>query len=138
MRKETDPKYRLYGRTTIWQGCHVRKSDSVAPYQDLISASLSQRLARALFISRVFKTNPLGYCWDSSDEDSKKHFGLIYQIYIDNQHTATDLKKKEFRKQRGHGLAGEFRPVDDLIQNQDDIQLESWSRAILPVIKARV
>jgi hypothetical protein len=42
-----------------------------------------------------------------------------------------DLRKKEFRRQRGHGLMGQFVPVAELVARQDDLNLESWSQTIL-------
>jgi predicted NUDIX family phosphoesterase len=129
-RKENDPKYRLYGKTTIWQGCHVGKREGVS-IRDLLLEELRDRIARSLFLSRVFPTELLGYCWDATDPHSSRHFGFVFRMEIDNPHTAADLRKKEFRKKRGHGWVGQFDAVSDLRSNQDPLNLETWSRAIL-------
>ena len=130
-RKETDPKYRLYGKTTIWQGCHVTKKEDADPAA-LLRPALMDRVSRSLFLSRVFPVKLLGYCWDPNDPGSSRHFGVIHRIDINNPHTAADLKKKEFRKQRGHGWIGQF--VDDwqgLVDGIEELNIESWSQAIL-------
>ncbi|MGH8609270.1 MAG: hypothetical protein ACREX9_18210 [Gammaproteobacteria bacterium] len=129
-RKETDPKYRLYGKNSIWQGCHVSRREGVH-VSDLIEKALLERLARSLFLSRVFPIKPLGYCWDRDDPSSGRHFGLIYEVEINNPHTAVDLRKKEFRKQRGHGWSGKFDEWSMLAECVEEPSLESWSRAIL-------
>lgn len=129
-RKETDPKYRLYGKATIWQGCHVseRKGEKIP---EGLKSVLQERISRSLFLSRVFPVEALGYCWDRDDPLSSQHFGLIHRIHIDNPHTAIDLKKKEFRKRRGHGLIGTFESIPDIRKNLEKLQLESWSRSII-------
>jgi len=129
-RKDTDIKYRLYGKATIWQGCHVSRKDS-GSLEKLLEEAILERVSRSLFLSHVFPIEPLGYCWDKEDEISSRHFGAVYGIQIDNRSTIIDLKKKEFRRRRGHGLTGEFLDWRQLAQ--DDVQgmLESWSRAIV-------
>jgi predicted NUDIX family phosphoesterase/thymidylate kinase len=130
-RKEADPKYRLYGKATIWQGSHVSKRNGLS-IPDLLKVTLQERISRALFVSRVFRTESLGYCWDRDDPGSSQHFGLVHRIEIDNPHTAVDLKQKEFRKKRGHGMLGKFVDLQDLQgKGQDELSLESWSRTIL-------
>jgi len=132
-RKETDPKYRLYGKTTIWQGCHVAKQEGMS-IPELLETALRERVSRSLFLSRVFPTDTIGYCWDREDPKGSRHFGVIYRIHIDNPHTAVDLRKKEFRKQRGHGLIGQFADLQQLVASRDELSLETWSRAILETL----
>jgi hypothetical protein len=47
-RKEQDPKYRLYGRTTIFQAVHVAQKDALAG-QSLLKQALQDRIMRSLF-----------------------------------------------------------------------------------------
>lgn len=129
-RKEADPKYRLYGKTTIWQGTHVTKQDA-ASTSHLIKSALADRISRDLFVSREFPTEAIGYCWDRDDKNSSPHFGLIYEITIDNPDTAVDLRKKAFRKRRGHNLSGQFLSVQQLVESEKQLDLESWSTTIL-------
>jgi len=129
-RKENDRKYRLYGKATIWQGCHVPKLKE-GSLEEIIKNSLLDRVSRSLFLSRVFPIKSLGYCWNKNDSSSRRHLGVVYRIDIDNIHTAIDLKKKEFRKQRGHGLFGRFEKWQNLVKNGKKLDLESWSRTIL-------
>ncbi len=133
-RKESDPKSRLYGRTTIWQGCHVPRQ-GVLDMPDLLKTTLLNRISGSLFLSRVFPIEPLGYCWDRDNENSNRHFGVGYRIDINNPFTAMDLRKKEFRKRRGYGLIGQFAERQALAAKQDELNLESWSRAILRGVK---
>ncbi len=135
-RKDNDPKYRLYGKTTIWQGCHVSKRERT-DIPELLKNSLMERVSRSLFLSRLFPIDTLGYCWDRDDPTSR-HFGMVYRIQIDNPHTAVDLKKKEFRKKRGHGLAGQFADWQQLVNSRDQLDLESWSKTILGAVKALI
>jgi len=134
-RKETDPKYALYGRTTIWQGCHVTRAGG-SDTEALLRGSLQERVSRSLFLSRVFPIEPLGYCWDREGPHSSRHFGVVYRIRIDNPHTAVDLRKKEFRKRRGQGMIGRFDDIGELVAKQDELNLESWSRAILTHLRS--
>jgi len=129
-RRESDPKYRLYGKTTIWQGCHVPQQESIE-MADLLAGALSERVSKSLFLSRVFQSSPLAYCWDDSNPESSRHFGVVYKITIDNPHTATDLRKKEFRRQRGHGLIGQFLKLKQIEERSEELDLESWSQTIL-------
>lgn len=129
-RKDSDPKYELYGKTTIWQGSHVVKREGIK-LPELLVAALQKRISRFLFLSRTFPISRLGYCWDRENAKSNKHFGIIYKMNIDNELTAADLKKKEFRKQRGFGLSGNFDDIEVIKAKINDLQLENWSRSIL-------
>ena len=129
-RKESDPKSKLFGTTTLWQGCHTPKRDGIK-MTDLLKGALSERIMRALFLSRVFPVEPIGYCWEKDDAHSAKHFGVVYRIRVDNAATAVDLRKKEFRRQRGHGLSGEFHDWQSLGLKRDELNLEPWSRTIV-------
>ena len=130
-RKERDPKYRLFGRATVWQGTHVAFQNGDAEI-DLVKKALVEKVTRSLFLSREFQVDLVGYCWDSEDEHSSPHFAVVFKVNIDNDHMATDLRKKEFRQGRGHGLAGSFVPWNTL-SSSEEVQrsLESWSLAIL-------
>lgn len=129
-RKETDPKSLLYGKTTIWQGCHVSKCGETN-ISELLQNVLLERVSRSLFLSRVFPISALGYCWDKDDKAGSRHFGMAYRIEIDNLHTAVNLRNKEFKKRRGHGIGGRFVHWDELKSEEINSTLESWSRAIL-------
>jgi predicted NUDIX family phosphoesterase len=129
-RREADPKYRLYGKTTVWQGAHVQK-ETGKDFSDLLRETLQTRLSRNLFLSRVFQTNELGYCWDAKDPISSRHLGMMYSVTIDNPHTAADLRKKAFKRKRGHSLVGEFVPWEELKKRGDDLNLEPWSQTLL-------
>ncbi len=133
-RKESDPKYRLHGKATIWQGCHVskRQEDGIP---GILEAALLEKVSRSLFLSRVFPIAAVGYCWDKDDEISSRHFGMVYRIRIDNPFTAVDLRNKEFRKQRGYGLVGQFVTWQQLADNELLTMLETWSHAIIHGLK---
>jgi predicted NUDIX family phosphoesterase len=124
-RKEEDPKYRLYGKTTIWQGCHVTRNPTASYEQHL-----QRRLAESLFLSRPFPARILGYTWDKDEENSRKHLGLTYRVDVTSD-IAADLENKEFRKGRGFGLSGKFWPPSELIARKAEFKLESWSRTAL-------
>ena len=129
-RKERDPKYRLYGKLTIWQGCHVPKSKGVAGIK-LLENALLDRIARNLYLSRTFPMEMVGYCWDPDDEKSNRHFGVVFKVSIDNEHTAVDLRKKEFRRAREHALGGRFVKPSELSSPELRPNLETWSASIL-------
>jgi len=65
-RKEQDPKYRLYGKTTVFQATHVVRRTGEGDL-DLLKAALLERITRALFLSRIFPVELIGYCWDRDD-----------------------------------------------------------------------
>lgn len=129
-RKDTDPKYRLHGKATIWRGCHVvRRQGMRAP--EVLEDALQERISQSLFLSRVFAMEGMGYCWDSAEELENRHFGFIYKIMIDNSSTAADLKKKEYRMRRGHGLTGQLLKREQLLRDPIVGMLENWSLSIL-------
>ena len=129
-RKESDPKSKLFGTTTLWQGCHTPKRDGFE-LPKMLANALSERVQRSLFLSRVFPLEPFGYCWERDDEHSAQHFGVVYRVKVDNAATAIDLRKKEFRTQRGHSLSGQFYDWETLSTMQGQLNLEPWSRAIV-------
>jgi len=129
-RRDTDPKYRLYGKATILQGCHIsnRENQSI---RTRLETALLEKLSRTLFLSRTLPSEPIGYCWDKDDDISGRHLGIVHRVKIDNPHTASDLQKKEFRKKRGHGIAGQFYDLKDLTKDDVSKMLETWSHAIM-------
>jgi predicted NUDIX family phosphoesterase len=130
-RKERDPKYSLYGKATIWQGAHVPRVTAKGG-EDLLKSALLDRISRSLFLSRTFPVDLVGYCWEPNSDKSKHHFGVIFKVEIDNDHTAADLRRKEFRHGRGHGLAGRFVSWKSLASGElKQPNLEGWSVAIL-------
>ncbi len=129
-RKERDPKYRLYGKLTVWQGCHVPTQGGKSG-MELLQSALLERISRSLFLSRIFPVKLEGYCWDPTIENSKRHFGVMFSVTINNDHTATDLRKKEFRKGRGHDVSGSFIGMGELASSDAHSNLESWSQACL-------
>ena len=133
-RKDSDPKYRLHGKATIWQGCHVSKRQENG-IPGILETALLEKVLRSLFLSRVFPIASVGYCWDRDDEISSRHFGMVYRIQIDNPFTAVDLRSKEFRKQRGYGLVGQFVSWQQLADDEVQTMLETWSHAIIHGLK---
>lgn len=129
-RKETDSKYRLYGKTTILEATHTPKRDGLEGVPLLEDALLS-RVARSLFLGRPFPMKLIGYCWHREDENSRRHFAMVFQVDIDSENTAEDLKKKEFRRWRGPSRAGEFLSWEELKEKASELNLEPWSLAIL-------
>lgn len=129
-RKERDPKYQLYGKETVWQGAHVPQMSGLRGIA-LIERALLERVRRNLFLSRGFATHILGYCWNIADVTESRHLGVVFRVDIDNPEAAIDLKKKEFRRGRGHGLAGGFVKWSQLAQQADSGKLEPWSLAIM-------
>ena len=99
----------------------------------LLRSCLMDRITRSLFLSREFKADLKGLCWDGDDVQNSRHVGIMFQIEIDNPHTTNDLRKKEFRKMRGrgHNLAGQFIDWNEIKKRRKDIALEPWSEAIL-------
>ena len=130
-RQDQNPKSRLYGKSTIWQGCHVVSPADGQRSQSAVLAALETRMAQSLFISRKIKSRFVGYTWDKSDQARMQHFGIIFRLDIESSELAESLKKKEFRRSRGHSLAGDFKDVGQLISGVDNFDLEPWSRAIL-------
>ena len=130
-RQDENPKSRLYGKATIWQGCHVTHPADQTRSMSTVLAALESRVAQSLFISRKLHSRFVGYTWDTSARGDGRHLGLIYLMDIENHELAESLKKKEFRRSRGHSLAGGFRKIEKLASSMDEVDLEPWSRTIL-------
>lgn len=133
-RKERDPKYSLYGKSTIWQGAHVPMLIGKRGLE-LLRSALLDKIRDSLFLSRLFPVDLIGYCWEPNNEKSSRHFGVVFRVEIDNDHTAADLRKKEFRHGRGHGLAGRFVSWKALTSKELQPNLEAWSVSILQNVK---
>jgi predicted NUDIX family phosphoesterase len=133
-RKDKDPKSALFGSNTIWQGCHVAKRDEPDAIE-LLKFRLSERISRTLFLGPGFGISFAGYCWTPDagtpqDQKSKIHLGVVFHVNIDNPHTVANLKKKEYRRGRGFGLAGRIVKWDELQKAEIFDSLESWSKVI--------
>jgi predicted NUDIX family phosphoesterase len=128
-RKETDSKYRLYGKTTILHATHV--SARGGNISQVLEDALCERIARTLFLGQRFPMTLKGYCWDRDEVNSRKHLAVIYDVRINSEHTAADLRQKEFRNWRGPSLGGEFVSWDELDGQREELNLEPWSQAIL-------
>lgn len=128
-RKERDPKYNLFGKSTIWQGAHVPKGEETAKLA--LESALSDRIAQSLFLSHPFALELIGYCWERDNPKSNQHLGVMFRAEVKNEHTAADLRKKEFRHGRGHGLAGRFIEWKKLKSGESELKLEAWSTSVL-------
>ena len=130
-RHDKSPKSRLYGKSTIWQGCHVGRPSDAQRSMSTVQKALEARIAQSLYISRKLEFSYVGYTWDPSDKVDGKHLGLIFRLDIESPELAESLRKKEFRRSRGYNLAGDFRKIDELRSSMDEVGLEPWSRTIL-------
>lgn len=133
-RRDQNPKSNLYGKSTVWQGCHVVRASSGNGEQlsQVTLEALQRRVAQSLFIGRrELKADFVGYTWDTSDKGDGKHLGLTFRLNIESMELADSLKNKEFRRSRGHSLGGDFWSPDELVARADEFDLEPWSRAIL-------
>jgi hypothetical protein len=101
-RKEADSKCRLYGKTTILEATHTARNVSMNDTRLLLENVLSKRIAR-----------------------------MVFEVRIDSENTADDLRKKEFRRWRGPSRAGEFMSWPELGQQVSELNLEPWSQSIL-------
>jgi predicted NUDIX family phosphoesterase len=128
-RKSKDPKAELYGKNSIWQGAHVPWRDETP--EKVITNAIFTKLKNKLFLSREFGLRYLGYAWNRNNLHSSKHLGLLYELSIDSDSVAADLRSKEFRSGRGHGLSGRFLSVADVKAKSEELQLEPWSAAAL-------
>jgi predicted NUDIX family phosphoesterase len=135
-RKERDPKYKLFGQSAIWRGAHVPKAKGGAKVA--LTSALSNRLSQSLFLSHPFDLEFVGYCWEPNNSKSNQHLGVMFRAEISNEHTAADLRKKEFRHGRGHGLAGRFVPWKQIKSSESALKLEGWSKAVIQGFKPRL
>jgi len=103
----------------------------------LLESAVSRRIAGSLFLSRVFPTRLVGCCWNTDTAHSARHLGAVFAVDIDDDHTAADLRRKEFRHGRGYGLAGRFVSCASLAAHEPLPKLEGWSAAILKGFIAR-
>ena len=130
-RHDRNPKSHLYGKSTIWQGCHVGHPDDGQQSKFTVLEALQTRITQSLYISRKLQSDFVGYTWDNSERGDGGHLGLIYRMDIKSPELADSLKKKEFRRSRGHSLTGGFRGIGQLKSSMDEVDLEPWSRAIV-------
>jgi len=130
-RHDKSPKSRLYGKATIWQGCHVTRPADLDRSMSTVLEALESRIAQSLFISRKLRSRFVGYTWDDSETGDGRHLGLIYRMNIESPELAESLMKKEFRRSRGHSLTGGFGKIEELVSSMDEVDLEPWSRTIL-------
>jgi predicted NUDIX family phosphoesterase len=127
--EDKDPKAKLYGKSTIWQGGHISYAD--APIEELIKNTLFSKLKERLFLNRTFNIELLGYAWDEANPGSRRHLGLLYELEIDSDDVANDLQAKAFKSGRGYGLLGQFWTPNELSEKGSELHLESWSAKAL-------
>ena len=130
-RHDRNPKSTLYGKSTIWQGCHVVCPADGQRSLSAIRRALETRVAQSLFISRKLRSSYIGYTWENAERGDGRHLGVIFRLDVESSELAASLKTKEFRRSRGHSLAGGFKEIGELKAEVDEVGLEPWSRAIL-------
>jgi predicted NUDIX family phosphoesterase len=120
-RPDKDKKSSLYGKRTLWHGSHVSEKTG-QPFQRIVSTGMD-RVNESLFLGRSLTLVPVGYCW----RDDENHLGIMLRLRIENDLTAKDLEKKEFRRSRGLGLSGKLIEWMKLQINEASYDLEPWS-----------
>lgn len=134
-----DEKRTKFGRDTLWKGCHIA-AGSERPVSLLATAAeaIKVRIKEDLHLAR-FESDPLPrfVVWNRHDPEDARHLGVFFDVDVAAPEVARSLAEKVFKRERDRTkLRGSrFVAPGELlarVQNGDDLELESWSREVLP------
>lgn len=139
--EERDEKRKLYGRHTLWKGCHVpRADDDSLDIVKLAANAVEARIKEDLHLAQLdSKLQPRFMVWNPENQRDSLHVGLFFDLDIQEEAVALALAGKVFKRERNRTKLGgnKFISANILLarmQNRDSkehIELESWSRMVL-------
>jgi thymidylate kinase len=138
--EKNDEKRLTYGRDVLWKGCHVPRATSDA--SDLLrtaATALKVRLKEDFHLARLeSEPIPRFLVWNRHDKRDARHLGVLFDLEIPTRSIASKVFKRERNRTKLGG--NEFISPADLqarMEPRGDIELESWSRAMLDHILAK-
>lgn len=115
---------RLHTKCSIGVGGHINpfdKFDLFAATKSVIEMGMEREVAEEVIIDTTYAAECVGLLNDDSNEVGKVHFGIIYQLVVDEPKVETREK-------------GSFTQADfvDVMSLQEDFELfETWSQILI-------
>lgn len=138
-----DEKRTKFGRDLLWKGCHVPASPTPAVgLLGTAAEAIKARIKEDLHLAR-FESDPIPrfVVWNRHPEEAH-HLGIFFDVDVAAPEVARSLAEKVFKRERERTKLHGSRfvaPAELLarVERGDDVQLESWSREVLPHLVAR-
>lgn len=115
---------RLHTKYSVGVGGHINpfdKFDLFAATTSVIEMGMEREVAEEVIIDTTYSTLPVGLLNDDSNEVGQVHFGIVYQLVLDEP-------KVEIRE-KGSFTQGDFVDMNSL---QRDFDLfETWSQILI-------
>jgi predicted NUDIX family phosphoesterase len=135
--EEQDEKRRTFGRDVLWKGCHLPRTDSPSALVEMASTAVKSRIKEDFHLAQLdSEPTPRFLVWNRNDDIEARHLVLLFDLEIPAPEVARSLAEKVFKRERDRTkLCGsQFVAPGELlarVENDDDIELESWSREVL-------
>jgi thymidylate kinase len=140
-----DEKRATFGRDVLWKGCHIaRPPTDASNLLGTAAAGLKARLKEDFHLAR-FESEPIPrfLVWNRSEPRDARHLGVFFDLEIPTYEVAQSLASKIFKRERNRTKLGrnQFISPAELqarVEQNDDIELESWSKEVLRHEMARL
>lgn len=139
--EERDEKRKLFGRHTLWKGCHVpRADDDSRDIVKLAANAVEARIKEDLHLAQLdSQLQPRCLVWNPDDRRDSLHVGLFFDLNIQEEAVALALAGKVFKRERNRTKLGgnkfiSARALLERMQSKDSkehVELESWSKIVL-------
>jgi thymidylate kinase/predicted NUDIX family phosphoesterase len=133
-----DEKRVTFGRDVLWKGCHIaRTSEGASNLVGTAATALKARLKEDFHLGRLeSEPIPRFLVWNRSNQRDARHLGVLFDLEIPTYEAAQSLARKVFKRERNRTSLGrnQFISPAELqarVDQNDDIELESWSRQML-------
>jgi predicted NUDIX family phosphoesterase len=133
-----DEKRVTFGRDMLWKGCHIARTPAGTPnLLGTAATALKARLKEDFHLARLeSEPIPRFLVWNRSNLRDARHLGVLFDLEIPTKEAAQSLASKVFKRERNRTRLGgnQFISPAELqarVEQNDDIELESWSREVL-------
>lgn len=117
---------RLVGKISLGIGGHINPEDDLGDVNAIFATGLLREVKEEVQYSGRMYLSFKGIINDNSNDVSRDHLGLVYELNVGNE----DVKVVETDK-----LEGRFYTIEELTTKNNE--LESWSQIILDMICKR-
>ena len=141
--EKQDEKRLTYGPDLLWKGCHIaRPTADASDLLNTAATALKARLKEDFHLARLeSEPSPRFLVWNRYNERDARHLGVLFDLEIPAEEVAKSLASKVFKRERNRTKLGgnEFispAEIQARMEPKGDIELESWSQAMLDHILA--
>ncbi len=141
--EKNDEKRLTFGRDVLWKGCHIERTPAGASnLLSTASTALKARLKEDFHLAR-FDSEPVPrfLVWNKSEQRDARHLGVFFDLEIPTPEIAQSLANKVFKRERNRTKLAHNQFISPVelqarVAQDNDINLESWSREVLKHVTA--